>query len=159
MMNLLTTCFLFGLTETLVINQNVVFHKANEVSITRSRWLFTFIIDLNPYENFLTSLALDVENAAIVARNLVQVYDKPRWAGFLNSFYGLQKEIEALQASRLNLIESFVEIHSLKSRSKRSLIPIIGKALHFLFGTLTSSDVKKIKRNIKLITNRKCPMF
>ena len=77
-MNLLITCFLLGLTEALVINENVVFHKENEVAITRSKWLFTFVIDLNPYENFLMRLAIDVENAAIVARNLVQLYDTPR---------------------------------------------------------------------------------
>ena len=77
-MNLLITCFLLGLTEALVVNENVVFHKENEVAITRSKWLYTLVIDLNPYENFLTRLAVDVENAAIVARNLVQLYDTPR---------------------------------------------------------------------------------
>ena len=77
-MNLLITCFLLGLTEALVINENVAIHKENEVAITRSKWLFTFMIDLNPYENFLTRLTIDVENAAIVARNLVKLYDTPR---------------------------------------------------------------------------------
>ena len=76
-MNLLFTCFLLGLTEVLVIYENV-FHKENEVAITRSQWLFTFVIDLNPYENFLTRLAIDVENAAIVTRNLVKLYHTPR---------------------------------------------------------------------------------
>ena len=99
-MNVLLTCLLFGLTEALVINENVVFHKENEVSITRSKWLFTFLIDLNPYENFLSSLALDIEKAAMVARNLIQIYDKPRREGFLNSFYGLQKQIIDLQVDR-----------------------------------------------------------
>ena len=77
-MNLLITCFLLGQTEALVIHENVVFHKEKEVATTRSKWLFTFVIDLNPYKNFLTRLAIDVENAAIVARNLVQLYDTPR---------------------------------------------------------------------------------
>ena len=45
---------------------------------------FTFVLDLNPYENFLTRLAVDVENAAIGSRNLVQFYDNPRQQGFLN---------------------------------------------------------------------------
>ena len=82
---------LFGLIEAFVINENVVFHKENEVSITRSKWLFTFVIDLNPYKNFLSRLALD--------RNLIQVYDNPRRQGLLNSFIGLNKEIEALQVT------------------------------------------------------------
>ena len=49
-MNLLITCFLLGLMEALVTNENVVFHKENEVAITGSKWLFTFVIDLNPYK-------------------------------------------------------------------------------------------------------------
>ena len=158
-MNMLLTCLLFGLTEALVINENVVFHKENEVSITRSKWLFTFVIDLNPYENFLLSLALDTEKAAIVARNLIQIYDKPRREGFLNSFCGLQKQIKDLQVDRQQLINSYVEINSIKSRSKRSLIPIIGKALHFLFGTLTSADLSKIRRNIKTLANNQKDML
>ena len=76
-MNFLITCFLFGLTEALVINENM-FHKENKVAITRSKWLFTFMIDLNPYVNFPMRLAIDVENAVIVTRNLVQLYDTPR---------------------------------------------------------------------------------
>ena len=37
-----------GLTLALVIHQNVAFHKANEIALTRSKWLSTFIIDLKP---------------------------------------------------------------------------------------------------------------
>ena len=48
----------------------------------------TFVIDLNPYETFLMTLAIDVENATIVARNLVHFYDMPRPQGFLTSFTG-----------------------------------------------------------------------
>ena len=157
-MNLLITCFLFGLTEALVVNENVIFHKENEVAITRSKWLFTFVIDLNPYENFLMRLAMDVENAAIVARNLVQLYDKPRQQGFLNSFIGLQKEIQALQDNWGNVIKSFIDVRTIKSRSKRALFSIIGKALHFLFGTLTSADVKKIHHNINILAQNQIEM-
>ena len=56
----------------------MLFHKENEVGITRSKWLFTFVMDLNPYENFPIRLAMDVENAAIVAGNVVQLYDTLR---------------------------------------------------------------------------------
>ena len=81
-MNLLITCFLLGLMEALAIYENVVFHKENEVAITGCKWLFTYVIDLNPYENFLTRLAIDVENISIVAGNLVQFYDTPSQKAF-----------------------------------------------------------------------------
>ena len=41
-----------GLTPALIIHQNVAFHKANEITLTRSKWLSTFIIDFKPHENF-----------------------------------------------------------------------------------------------------------
>ena len=41
---------LSGLTQALIIYKNVVFHKANEIALTRSKWLSTIITDLKPYE-------------------------------------------------------------------------------------------------------------
>ena len=41
-------------------------------------------------------------------------------------------------------------MRTIKSRSKRALLPIIGKALHFLSGTLTSADIKKICHYINI---------
>ena len=48
------------------------------MTIARAKCLLTFMIDLNPYENFLMTLAVDVENAATVARNFIQFYDTSR---------------------------------------------------------------------------------
>ena len=43
-----------------------------------------------------------------------------------------------------------------RPRSKRSLIPIVGKALSFLFGTVSESDLASINRNIgNLAKNQK----
>jgi len=41
-----------------------------------------------------------------------------------------------------------------QSRSKRGLINFIGKASRYLFGTATTDDVNKIKRNLEEITDR-----
>ena len=40
----------------MLIRENVVFEKTNEVSTTRSNWLITFAIDLNPYQDLLNKL-------------------------------------------------------------------------------------------------------
>ena len=58
---MLITTFLLAVAQSLVIHENIVFYKQNEVSITRSDWLFTFIIDLKPYENLIVRLSLDVQ--------------------------------------------------------------------------------------------------
>ena len=40
------------LTPALIIHENVTFYEVNEIALTRSKWLSTFIIDLKPYDNF-----------------------------------------------------------------------------------------------------------
>ena len=59
----------------------------------------------------------------------------------------LYKERQNTKRSRDFLREELDEIHSMH-RSKRSLIPIVGKALSFLFGTLSESDIDSIRRNV-----------
>ena len=46
-----------GLTPALIIHENVAFHKA------RSKWLSTFMIDLEPYENLLNRFSEDFGKA------------------------------------------------------------------------------------------------
>lgn len=49
----LLTALVLGLAEAIFISENVIFHKTNEISITRAKWLATFIIDLRPFRQFL----------------------------------------------------------------------------------------------------------
>ena len=75
---LLMTTFLHAFAQPLVIHENIVFYKQNEVSITRSDWLFTFIIDIKPYENLIIRLTLDIQKAAHIATGLVDIYNEPK---------------------------------------------------------------------------------
>ena len=70
---LLMTTFLLAVAQSLVTHENIVFYKQNEISITRSDWLFTFIIDLKPYENLIVRLSLGVQRAAHIAIGLVNI--------------------------------------------------------------------------------------
>ena len=42
----LLTVLNLGLAEAIFISENVIFHKTNEILITRAKWLATFIIEL-----------------------------------------------------------------------------------------------------------------
>ena len=66
-----------GLTPALIIHENVAFHKANEIALTRSKWLSTFILYLKPYGNFLNRLSEDLGKARITAHSIKQFYDFP----------------------------------------------------------------------------------
>ena len=150
MTNLFLLLTLFsGLTHGLSMHENVIFHKANEIALTRSKWLFTFVIDLVPYEQLLNKLSLDVHGASATFDSIRQHYDHPEKQGFLNVFKGLEKEINSLRSNKVYVIESYIGYLAIQGRLKKSLIPIVGKAVGYLFGTATEGDIKAIQRNIK----------
>ena len=45
-MHCIVLFILFRLTQALVVHENVVFHKANDIAFIRSKWLSTFVIDV-----------------------------------------------------------------------------------------------------------------
>ena len=127
----------------------------NEIALTRSKWLTTFVIDLKPYENFLTKLSNDLGKARTATDTIDQCYEAPSKQDFRSVIAGLRAEIATLQKDQINLVESYIDLQAIHTRIQRSLIPIIGKGLSFLFGTATESDLKVIHNNInKLAKNQ-----
>ena len=70
-----------------------IFENIGEVTTTRSRWLVTFVIDLNPYQDFINSLKYDLKGAIIMAQtmkfpitddNFISVHN--RWLKSLRDF-------------------------------------------------------------------------
>ena len=68
-----------GLTLALLIHENVVFQKANKITITRSNCFSTFMIELKPYENFSNKMSEDLGKAKITAHSIDQFYDCYVW--------------------------------------------------------------------------------
>ena len=65
----------------------------------------------------------------------------------------MQTEISELTAACNSILFSCGDIRTLNpSRNKQSLIPIVGKALHFLFGTLTKSDLNKVRKHVATLS-------
>ena len=119
----------YKLTYAIIVHENVAFHKAHEISLTRSKWLSTFVIDTKPYDNFLDILSQDLRNAQIAANSIQNFYDFTSKQDYHKIIKGLNSEISSLQDDRIALVHSYVELHSIHSRMVRSLIPIIGKGL------------------------------
>ena len=78
-------------------------------------------------------------------RYLQITYDR-----LLHTLSIVKQEVNNLELTRSFLFKELNEIRSMH-RSRRSLIPIVGKALSFLFGTLSEDDVSAIKANIRTI--------
>ena len=45
--------------EAVIVKDNVVFYKTNEVSTTRAKWLATLVIDFNEFDYFMSKVAED----------------------------------------------------------------------------------------------------
>ena len=88
---------------------------------------------------------------------LLKRYDFPTSRGIYEARNGQKKELDALRVLADELKDIFNEFKIIqKPRSKRSLLPIVGKALSFLFGTVSEDDLQSINRNInKLATNQR----
>ena len=144
---LVTLFVLFGAcsahTTDLFVSENVVFLKRNEVSTTRSKWTVTIVMDLLPYDTFMSKVSSDIENAADIAQKVVEHYDAPKQRGFLNIFHSLRKEMRNVQHMKNDLFLMFLGYRTLNrmnvmpprasesvsSREKRSLLPFVGNIL------------------------------
>ena len=85
-------------------------------------------------------LADNIGKAQIAAYTIKQFYDHPSKHDFKNIITGLKKNSIPLQGDQVAIMGNCIELHSIHKRTKRSLIPIVGKCLSFLFGTATESE-------------------
>lgn len=142
----------FGLAGSIVVKQNVVFQKTNEIATTRAKWLASFIVDLKPFDDFLNGLQTDIGTAQTTAECIVQKYQKPQDQQYANAFKALNKEIMYLNETRAMIANSFNDVKTLHKRSRRALMLIIGRAMSWLFGVVFESDLDGIKSNINALS-------
>ncbi|CAC5412411.1 unnamed protein product [Mytilus coruscus] len=150
---------LFGLTSQFIVKENVMFQKIKEISTTRSNWLITFVVDLDPFKLFLNKIEQDLNKALSATQKVhtISMFYTPGKKHILATILNLQREVEGLNRTKDYLRSQFNDYKSLyydataKFRTKGSLFPIIGKTFSFLFGTVSDSDLSKIRRNIKTL--------
>lgn len=139
---------LLGLTEAVFVSENVIFHKTNEISTSRAKWLATFVIDLQPFTQFINKLENDIELAAVTAKCIVSEYKGPNKTEYLSTFEALQKELHYLNGSRQHIVNGLLDYKLLHSRHKRGLFNFFGDVGKFLFGLVTADDLEKVQKNI-----------
>lgn len=75
---------LFTLSNSAFISENVVFDEVTTITITRSMWLVTFVIDLKPFELFINRLYSDILQSSSLAQDVLSRYDRPGKENFMN---------------------------------------------------------------------------
>lgn len=138
--------------NTVTVKKNIVFQKVNEVSTTRAKWLATLVIDFNEFDQFMSKVESDIR----IAKSLLDFAwprDTKNIEGFdalKNTVNGLRQEIEYLSKMEVDIKTSVNHVRSLTQtkRNRRSLLPFVGGALSWLFGTITEADIGQIKSQV-----------
>lgn len=122
------------------------FEQSHEISTTRSRWLVTMVIDLSVYDQSIDKLYSALDEVNRINNVLVKFYDVPLKDKYFQTFKGLELEIINLRTAQdavYNNFQILSPLHDLTGyRRRRSLLPIIGKAFSFLFGTVSEDDLQ-----------------
>ncbi|CAG2210600.1 unnamed protein product [Mytilus edulis] len=135
------------------IQENVVFHKVNEITTTRSNWLVTFVIDLAPFENFVNQLSKDIAQSFILAQRATLFYSKPGYEMYFRTLNNLKEEYRWLTGMYETILSGLQEYDKLQHRTKRSVLPFVGRIMSFLFGTVSDEDLRTINSNIRVLAN------
>lgn len=143
-----------ALAEGVYVRENTIFHKTNDITTSRGKWLATFVDDLGPFDDFLITLEQDIQNAEAVATVIVERYGTARQAEYQNIFKALREEIKYLKDKRIMITTNFEGYDLLANRHKRSLIPFIGQAASWLFGLVSEGDIKNIRRNVETLATK-----
>lgn len=146
--NVLLVCLTLVGIQAVRIHENVIFYKVSQITTTRSKWLVTFVIDMDPYQEFLKRLTNDVYEAEKLAEQLAKRYSEPGNGRFKDIFETLRREATGLKNLRHQIYLNYDDYRVVDRAKREALIPIVGKALSFLFGTVSESDLKSIKRNV-----------
>lgn len=137
-----------AVTGSVFINENVIFQKTNDITVTHAKWLASFVIDLKPFNMFLDKLSEDISTAMLTSNTVLHKFKGKNMTEFSTTLLALQKEVAYLNETRNFICEGIKEYRLLPRRERRSLIPIIGEALSWAFGLISEKDLTNIRKNI-----------
>ena len=97
-----------------------------------------------------------MKKAEIATNIMERLYNYPSKQDYHKIIQGLNDEIISLQNDRKDLVDGYIELHSMLNRKQRSRIAIISMGLRYLLGISTQSDSGTICINVdKLANNQK----
>ena len=137
-----------SLSKLLINRENVIFQELDVISTTSSNWKISFVSDILPFQAITNQLYKSLDEVLLTTATIMHQYDESEKQAFRNSFVGLRKKITGIRIFLDSIVETYQNFTILQTRSKRSLLPIVGKAMSFLFGTVSKDDLQYIKSNI-----------
>ncbi len=148
---------LLGSSCAFQVAENVIFEQTREISVVRSKWIFSFFVDLKSYRKHMERIH---SNLVITQMNLGQVIIERRKQNsthYLPMFQKQMTEIKSLkgflQAAQQDLKDILILQRSRTQRVKRAVLPIVGKALSWLFGTVSKAELRRIKQHMRILAD------
>ena len=147
---------LLGRSESsFVVQENLVFKKIADVTTSHQHWTVTLIVETKQYDT-----ALDTILRKIAYTEEIVKLAKPALVRNLHShlighkenlhwFSLLSNSIDELRIKCENIKTQLTKFRNLQSRKKRSLLPFVGGALSFLFGSVSEDELERISENVR----------
>jgi len=141
----------------LEINENVIFQKVNEVSVTRAHWKVALLLDTTVFSTYLTQLETRLENITNATHDMRTQFKRNdivlQTDAFEQSLAQLHTELEYIRADHDNILDSYLDYKTLSHIQKRSLLPLGGFFNFFLaqLTILTSVIFKYMLINFKKV--------
>ena len=102
---LVTITLLVGLTRSLIVKDNVVFYKRNDVSTMHAKWMVTFVLDLYLHSQFIELNKEDIKNAAVFAETAA-AYFKPKGEKEICDTFSIEQLLDQLQFSHFLITQN-----------------------------------------------------
>ncbi|ESO96062.1 hypothetical protein LOTGIDRAFT_160045 [Lottia gigantea] len=147
----------YGITAATKVSQNVLFRPVHQVSTSRSKWRLTLVHDITPFMKFTSDLATDIGRTLLTVDEIMTNYSTGNNSlEYENTFSKLKIEVITLRDEIEDLLDGVQDYRALSmkhARPRRALIPFVGKALSWLFGTVSTDDLNVIRSNIDKLAN------
>ena len=141
-------------------SDSVIFERIKSVTTTKSSWKLGLVYDMSGFDALLDKIQNDTHWVQNFTNKAISQMTSS--ADILNneqlkqSLSNLIFEANHLESSRLALLaeyDNYATLYRPKTGKRRALLPFIGSALKFLFGTASQSDVDELKHNVVQLRN------
>ena len=143
---------LVHLGSTSEVKESVIFHKVEQIQTSKSSWIISSVIDLEPFTQAFKQVKIYTRS---IAGSLAHLQSEREFDHHHRHLIELtrqdaNKSIMTLDNTYDKFLQICDHIQSHSKRYKRSLLPF-GHFFSFLFGTADQEDLDSIKTQVKTI--------
>ena len=138
----------------MVVSENVIFQKTNEIYTNDAHWSITFVHDLKPFQGLVNKIKDDIGSTSKILDTIAHDYDRKDLIEYEETFKSLQIEVDLLTDTYQSIYKTFEDykvLHKDTGRFKHSVLPFVGQLMSTLFGSLSENDLENINRNIDVL--------